>query len=72
MQLVEARQGRPLPEILADLYYEHRNLSLVAASLHMTRQNLWLWMKHLGITGRYLRALATERDMQARAQDKHQ
>ena len=62
MELIEARQGKPITEVLADLYAEHGRVAEMAEALGITRQAVYLWMKLLGITTDDLRRLVRERD----------
>jgi transposase-like protein len=55
VQLLEARQGKPLREILVALYREHGSIAKVARALGVTRQTLWLWMKLIDMTAHDLR-----------------
>lgn len=64
MALIEALRGKPMQEILVDLYAEHRNIERVAEALGITYQALWIWMKFLGITTNDLRWAVRERDGQ--------
>lgn len=62
MAQIEARYGRPLKEVLVDLYEENKKIEKVAQELGITRQALWYWMKFLGITYLDLRLAVLERE----------
>jgi len=62
MELLEARRGKPIREILVDLYAQHGTLQGVAVALSMTRQNLWLWMKMQNLTVEDLRLAVARRN----------
>ena len=58
MELIEAREGRPIREVLIDLYAKHGSIGGVADALRITRQALWYWMKFADLTTRDLKAAA--------------
>lgn len=53
MQEIEAREGRPIDEIVRDLY-EHQGLTLeqAAGKLGITKSALSRWLPQLGIQAR--------------------
>lgn len=60
-QKVEAREGRPVPEILRDLYHGERKLSQeqIADELLVSRSTVVEWMQKFDIPTGYNRSEAT-------------
>ena len=55
MQLVEHRLGRPLEEVLADLYVDQgMTVKQVAEELGVSSASVSRWMSELGIEARYI------------------
>ena len=49
MQAAEARFGRPIRQIIPDLYAQLRNYDAVARTLGISRQQLHTWRVMLGL-----------------------
>ena len=46
---IEERLGRPLEEVIPELYEEHGTEAGVAEALGITRHSLYFWRRMLGI-----------------------
>lgn len=57
----EVEFGKPLEEVVVDLYEEHRTLDGVAYAMTISRNTLWLWLKLMGMDFRALRLAVLER-----------
>jgi len=58
MELLEAREGKPIRVILAESYARTGRIKDVAAEVGITYQALWLWMKMLRVTVEDLKRMA--------------
>lgn len=61
MQIIEHRLGRPLDEVLRELYVEKgMTVKQVAAELGVSIASVSTWMARFGIEARYVGAQPTE------------
>ena len=61
MQKIELEHGRPLEDVILDLYEEHGDFDSVATALGISRNTLWMWLKMRGIGARHIRIAVLQR-----------
>lgn len=50
MQRIEQREGKPIRQILDELYQQHHTQKAVADALGISRATLSVWLIRLGLT----------------------